>query len=96
MKDQAENLRLYYIGNDNSCHQYKKIFSFTSGKGGTGKTFLALNIAYALARLQKRVLLIDLDFNLANLHLLLNVNPLSTLNEFFLGKKNNIRYYNKS
>jgi len=87
MKDQAEKLRLYYIGNDHNCRQYKKIFSFTSGKGGTGKTFLALNSAYALARLQKRVLVIDLDFNLANLHLLLNVNPLSTLNEFFLGKK---------
>ena len=87
MKDQAEKLRLYYIGNENSCQQYKKIFSFTSGKGGTGKTFLALNTAYALSRLQKKVLLVDLDFNLANLHLLLNVNPLSTLNEFFLGKK---------
>ncbi len=89
MKDQAEKLRLYYIGNDsdNNCQQYKKIFSFTSGKGGTGKTFLVLNTAYALARLRKKVLLIDLDFNLANLHLLLNVNPLATLNEFFLGKK---------
>ena len=88
MKDQAEKLRLYYIGNDDGgCQQYKKIFSFTSGKGGTGKTFLALNSAYALSRLQKKVLLIDLDFNLANLHLLLNVNPLSTINEFFLGKK---------
>lgn len=88
MKDQAEKLRLLYLDQNNDAgYRYKKIFSFTSGKGGTGKTFLALNSAYALARQQKRVLLIDLDFNLANLHLLLNVNPLSTLNEFFLGKK---------
>jgi len=88
MKDQAENLRLLYLNHDeNNSHRDKKIYSFSSGKGGTGKTFLALNAAYALARLQKRVLLVDLDFNLANLHLFLNVNPISSINEFFLGKK---------
>ncbi len=87
MKDQAEKLRLLYLDKNSGVEQSKKIFSFTSGKGGTGKSFLALNTAYALARLQKKVLLIDLDYNLANLHLMLNVNPLSTLNDFVLGKK---------
>ena len=87
MKDQAEKLRLYYLENGNNYSQNKKIFSFTSGKGGTGKTFLSLNTAYALGRQQKKVLLIDLDFNLASTHLFLNVNPLTTVADFIIGKK---------
>ena len=87
MKDQAEKLRLYYFENESNYSPTKKIFSFTSGKGGTGKTFLALNIAYALARQQKKILLVDFDFNLASIHLMLNVNPLNTITDFFIGEK---------
>ena len=87
MKDQAQNLRLYYAEQEPEYPPCSKIFSFTSGKGGTGKTFLALNTAYALARQQKKVLLVDFDFNLASVHMMLNVNPLSTVTDFFVGKK---------
>ncbi|MBN1129529.1 MAG: P-loop NTPase [Chitinispirillaceae bacterium] len=47
----------------------------TSGKGGVGKTNIALSLAIALSRMKKKVLLFDGDLGLANLHLLLGVAP---------------------
>ncbi len=67
--------------------QKGKIFAFTSGKGGTGKTFLAVNIAASLAKQGQKVLLIDFDYNLSNVHILLDVIPEKTLSLFFLNKE---------
>ena len=57
------------------------IISFTSGKGGTGKTFLCLNIAYRLAMMRKKILVIDFDLNFSNIHIMLNIVPEKTLYE---------------
>jgi flagellar biosynthesis protein FlhG len=62
-----------------------KIVVVTSGKGGTGKTFFAANFAYQYSKSHK-VLLVDVDFNLSNLHLLFNSHPQKTLNTFFESK----------
>lgn len=62
-----------------------KIVVVTSGKGGTGKTFFAANFAYQYSK-SKKVLLVDVDFNLSNLHLLFNAHPQKTLNTFFESK----------
>lgn len=59
-----------------------KIISVCSGKGGTGKSFLALNFGYKLSRLNKKILIVDFDFNFSNLHLMINEiaeNPISNL-----------------
>ncbi len=45
----------------------------TSGKGGVGKTTVCANLGYALARLDNKVLLIDVDFGLNNLDVVLGV-----------------------
>lgn len=58
-----------------------KILAFVSCKGGSGATFLATNLAYALATLEaKRVILIDLNLQFGDASLFVSDNkPLATL-----------------
>ncbi len=52
-----------------------------SGKGGTGKSVLTSNLAVYLAANGVRVLAVDADMGLANLHLLLGMRPARTVTE---------------
>jgi flagellar biosynthesis protein FlhG len=52
-----------------------RVVCVASGKGGTGKTVLATNLAVLRARRGERVLLVDFDAGLANAHLLLGLTP---------------------
>ncbi len=81
--DRIRELEKLYDSEQNNSSE--KIVAITSGKGGTGKTFFAANFAFQYSKKHK-VLLIDLDFNLSNLHLLFNSNPQKTLNAFFESK----------
>ncbi|WP_461209505.1 MinD/ParA family protein [Desulfocurvus sp. DL9XJH121] len=56
-------------------------FSIISGKGGVGKTNLALNLGYALYRAEHAVMLMDCDLGLANLDVLLGLTPEKTLQD---------------
>ena len=49
----------------------KQQIAITSGKGGTGKTFISTNIAVALSEMQKKVQYIDCDVEEPNGHLFL-------------------------
>ena len=62
------------------------ITAVTSGKGGVGKTFVAANLAAALARAGQRVLVLDADLGLANLDVLLNLAARDTLHDVFTGR----------
>ncbi|MBU6260811.1 MAG: MinD/ParA family protein [Burkholderiales bacterium] len=63
-----------------------RIMAVTSGKGGVGKTFVAANLAAALARAGRKVLVLDADLGLANLDVVLNLYPKITLHDVFTGK----------
>ena len=53
----------------------------TSGKGGTGKSVLTSNLAVHLAASGLKVIAVDADMGLANLHLLLGMQPRRTVME---------------
>ncbi len=52
-----------------------KVVAVTSGKGGVGKSSVAVNLGIALTRLGFRVLVIDCDFGLSNVHVLMGLKP---------------------
>ena len=72
MEEQANELRAM-MGNGDP-HK-TRIIAITSGKGGVGKTNVAVNMAIAYAEIGKRVILIDGDMGMANVNVLLNIVP---------------------
>lgn len=68
----------------NSENNKNKICAVVSGKGGTGKTIFSIYLADILAKRGKKIILVDLDINLSNIHFLLNEAPVKSLNNYFL------------
>ncbi|MBK1872790.1 AAA family ATPase [Marinobacter sp. 1-3A] len=63
-----------------------RTIAITGGKGGVGKTSVALNLALTLARQDKRVLLLDGDTDLANVSIMLGLYPERTLAHVVAGE----------
>lgn len=64
-----------------------RVLAVASGKGGVGKTSVVANLAFALTKLQKKVLVMDADLGLGNLDILLGLAPKYTVEHLFLGSK---------
>jgi flagellar biosynthesis protein FlhG len=64
-----------------------KIVAVTSGKGGVGKTNVVANLSVCLSELGKHVVVLDADFGLANLDVLLGLTPRYHLGHVLYGNK---------
>lgn len=62
-----------------------RVVAVASGKGGTGKSFFVTNLAVALHRAGRRVVVVDCDFGLGNAHLLFGVNPRLSMQHLLSG-----------
>lgn len=79
MTDQASRLRALVMDQEPAGDVIREpdrnvsIVAVTSGKGGVGKTTIAVNLAVLFAELGERVLLVDADLGLANVDVLLGM-----------------------
>jgi flagellar biosynthesis protein FlhG len=64
-----------------------KVLTVTGGKGGVGKTNIAANLAITLAQFGRRVMLLDADLGLANVDVLLGLQPRYTLADVLRGER---------
>src|SRR6218665_1566165 len=65
-----------------------RVISVTSGKGAVGKSSVVTNLAMSIAAQGQKVLLLDGDFGLANLDILLDLRPRGTIRDVLHGGKN--------
>jgi len=82
MYDQAQNLR-ELMGRSRDI----RVISIASGKGGVGKSSIAVNLAITMSRLGVRVLILDADFGLANVDVMLGITTRLDLSYFLRGEK---------
>jgi flagellar biosynthesis protein FlhG len=64
-----------------------QVIAVTGGKGGVGKTSVAVNLSVALAALGRRVVLLDGDLGLANADVFLGLSPRYTLAHVLSGER---------
>jgi len=86
--DQASRLRSLAQGQPHEAPLFAaRVLAITSGKGGVGKTNVVAGLALSLAQLGQRVVVMDADFGLANLDILLGLSPKFTLEHVLRGEK---------
>jgi flagellar biosynthesis protein FlhG len=64
-----------------------RVLCVTSGKGGVGKTSISVNLGISLAKKGLRVLLVDADFGLSNVDVMLGTSPPFDLSYVLRGQK---------
>jgi len=94
MKDQANKLREMALNLRNQIEadigkgiQHTRVISVSSGKGGVGKSTLALNLSLELCALGQKVLLMDADLGMANIDIMLGLVPKFNLYHVIRDKK---------
>ncbi len=79
MKDQASNLRMlannHALRFSTTVNDLEELVVVLSGKGGVGKSFLSLHLAYALQANGYRVLLVDANLHNPSIHVMTNTEP---------------------
>lgn len=88
MEDQAKRLReLVKNIQRKKAKSSAKIITVTSGKGGVGKTSLTVNLALALAKCNKKTVIVDADFGFSNVNILLGTNAAYDIGHVVRGEK---------
>lgn len=82
MRDQAETLRLKML---KSQGELSRSIAVVSGKGGVGKSNFSTNFAHALLSQGKKVMIVDMDIGMGNIHILLGMAPRYSLKDYLLG-----------
>jgi flagellar biosynthesis protein FlhG len=75
MMDQAEHLRNVIKAQSIRNVENTKVITITSGKGGVGKSNMAVNLAVNFAQMGKKVIILDADFGLANVEVMFGTLP---------------------
>ena len=70
-----------------SIQRLARVVAITSGKGGVGKTNFCSNLALTLAARGQRVIVVDADLGLANVHVVMGVAPRYHLEHVMNGEK---------
>src|SRR5690606_23356213 len=83
MRDQAEKLRMKILEQQG---QLGRAIAIVSGKGGVGKSNFTTNFAVLLAKQGKKVVIVDMDLGMANVHLLLGAQTRFHLKDYLEGK----------
>ncbi|MCS7228980.1 MAG: P-loop NTPase [Candidatus Kryptonium sp.] len=83
--DQAEKLRSVVREKIEKRSGLAHVIAVGSGKGGSGKTNITLNLGLILSKNGKKVLLYDADLNLANIDILLGITPKFRFLDFING-----------
>ena len=65
----------------------QQVIAIASGKGGVGKTSLSVNLGISLGQQDKKVLVMDADLGLSNVHLIVGESPKYNLYDVLQGKK---------
>ena len=79
----SDTQRHQLLSSNNKGHN---ILAIASGKGGVGKTWFSINLAQAIAKMGKQVLLFDGDLGLANLDIQLGLMAKNDLGSVLAGR----------
>lgn len=96
MNDQAEMLRKIVqlktgdqdIEDKGASGKQARVVTITSGKGGVGKTNVTINLALALSKMGLKVVILDVDFGLANIDVLFGIVSKYTMLDLIHDQKN--------
>ncbi len=86
--DQAEKLRNVVKIKNQNHKPNARVITITSGKGGAGKSNIAVNLAVQLKKMGKRVLIFDADFGLANVEVMFGSVPRYNLSDLIYRGRN--------
>lgn len=84
MCDQAEALRMKMLKTQSGL---AKSIAIVSGKGGVGKSNFSTNFAHSLRLKGKKVIVVDMDIGMGNIHILLGVAPQYSLKDYLTNQQ---------